>query len=73
MVKGRDRALRLVRAPEVDWIEASGNYVIHHVGRDRYIQRGSLRVLQETLDPPRFIRIHKKVGITWSRSRTVGS
>jgi two-component system, LytTR family, response regulator len=48
-----------VRTAEVDWIEASGNYVRLHVGREVYLLRSGLGALEEQLDPRVFVRIHR--------------
>lgn len=49
----------LVNAREVEWLQASGNYVnLHLRGRD-YPLRTTLAALQERLDPLRFVRVHR--------------
>jgi two-component system LytT family response regulator len=48
-----------VRTAEVDWLEASGNYVRLHVGREVYLLRSGLGALEEQLDPRVFVRIHR--------------
>ncbi|HEX5052189.1 MAG TPA: LytTR family DNA-binding domain-containing protein [Planctomycetota bacterium] len=51
--------LRLVRATEVDWIEARGNYVHLHHADGPFLVRETLASLQATLDPERFVRTHR--------------
>ena len=49
----------LVAIDEVEWLQASGNYVNLHVrGRD-YPLRSTLARVEEQLDPRRFARIHR--------------
>lgn len=49
----------LVAAVEIEWLQASGNYVnLHMRGRD-YPLRSTLGALSQRLDPDRFIRIHR--------------
>lgn len=44
---------------DVDWIEAAGVYVQLHAGGRKYLHRASLAELEASLDPGRFIRIHR--------------
>jgi len=44
---------------EVDWIEAAGNYVRIHVGKDTHLLRETMTAIQKKLDPALFIRIHR--------------
>lgn len=46
-------------AEEVDWIEAAGVYVQLHAGGRKFLHRASLAELEASLDPGRFIRIHR--------------
>jgi len=49
----------LVEMADIDWIEASGNYAILHVGGETFEIRSSLSKLEAELDPRRFVRVHK--------------
>lgn len=51
--------LRLVPADEVEWIEARGNYVHLHHTEGPFLLRETLAALQESLDPARFVRVHR--------------
>jgi two-component system LytT family response regulator len=48
-----------VRADEIDWIEAAGNYVKLHVGNDSHLFRETMNSLETQLDPDTFFRIHR--------------
>jgi two-component system LytT family response regulator len=48
-----------VRADEIDWIEAAGNYVKLHVGVDSHLFRETMNALEARLDPDVFFRIHR--------------
>ena len=48
-----------VRASEIDWIEAAGNYVKLHVGTDAHLFRETMNALEAQLDPDLFFRIHR--------------
>ena len=49
----------LLNASEIEWLQASGNYVNLHVrGRD-YPLRTTMAAIEERLDPARFFRVHR--------------
>ena len=48
-----------VRASEIDWIEAAGNYVKLHVGAEAHLLRETMNALEAQLDPDVFFRIHR--------------
>ena len=48
-----------VRADEIDWIEAAGNYVKLHVGSESHLFRETMNALEARLDPDVFYRIHR--------------
>jgi two-component system LytT family response regulator len=45
---------------EIDWIEAQDYYAEVHAGGRSYLVRQSLHKLAASLDPARFVRIHRK-------------
>ena len=54
--KGREI---MVEVADIDWIEASGNYAVLHVGNETFEIRSSLTRLEGELDSKRFVRVHK--------------
>ena len=48
-----------LRADEIDWIEAAGNYVRLHLGEDSHLLRETMNSIEARLDPRRFFRIHR--------------
>lgn len=49
----------LLNASEIEWLQASGNYVNLHVrGRD-YPLRATMAGIEARLDPARFVRVHR--------------
>jgi two-component system LytT family response regulator len=48
-----------VAVGEVAWFESSGDYVLAHAGRSRYMLHLALSRLEARLDPERFLRIHR--------------
>ncbi len=60
-------SIRLVRTADIDWVEAAGNYLRIHVGRDRYLVRDTLSNFEQQLDPTKFVRIHRSTVINLDR------
>jgi two-component system, LytTR family, response regulator len=48
-----------LKTDEIDWIEAAGNYVKLHVGRESHMIRETMNGIEAKLDPDRFLRIHR--------------
>ena len=67
-VKMDDRLI-LLNIEQVDWLEAAGNYVCVHVGKQSHIVRDSLSHMESCLDPARFIRIHRSTLVNLDRIR----
>ena len=61
----------LLRAEEVDWIEAAANYVRFHARGKVFLLRGTMAALEETLDPRRFTRIHRSTIVNLDRVREI--
>ena len=51
--------LFFLRAEEIDWIEAAGNYVRLHVGTTSHLLRETMNAIEGRLDPEKFFRIHR--------------
>lgn len=51
--------LVFVRVAEIDWIEASGNYVRIHCKGETHLLRETMNGIETKLDPAQFIRIHR--------------
>lgn len=66
VVRGDD-VIRMVDVDDVDWIEASGNYIRLHVGDETFDVRGTLRGTLQRLDPARFVRIHRSWAVNVDR------
>ena len=69
-VRDRDRYV-LVRASDLDWIEAAANYVRLNT-RDRgFMLRMTLVEMERRLDPAEFIRIHRSTIVNTSRIKEI--
>ncbi len=58
IVRTEDRATP-IRTDAVNWIEASGNYVVLHAEGGEYAIRETLNGIETRLDPAKFIRVHR--------------
>lgn len=56
-----------LQTDEIDWIEASDNYVRLHVGKESHLVHGTMSKLESKLDPEKFIRVHRSTIINLSR------
>jgi len=65
-VKSAGRVLFL-KAGEIDWIEAAGNYVNLHVGKEAFMLRGRMSELEKRFDPEQFFRIHRSTIVNLDR------
>ncbi|MEQ9103545.1 MAG: LytTR family DNA-binding domain-containing protein [Rhodothermales bacterium] len=66
LIQETDRMV-FVSAEDVDWIEASGNYVVLHAGRERHVLRQTMKELEARLDGQRFLRIHRSTIVNVDR------
>lgn len=65
-VRVGDRVLYL-RVADFDWIEASGDTVRIHVGRQVYEHRATLTQLEQRLPRERFVRVHRSTIVNTDR------
>ena len=61
----------LVRADEVDWVEAQGNYVALHVGSDTRLLRQTLADMETRLKDHGFIRTHRRALVNRLRMQAI--
>jgi two-component system LytT family response regulator len=57
----------LLRVTDIDWIDAEGDYVRIHVGRQWHLLRETMKNLEAQLDPRRFVRIHRSTIVNIER------
>jgi len=43
----------------IDWIEAQGDYVLIHTGRENYLTRETMQAMESHLKSRKFVRIHR--------------
>lgn len=58
-----------LRAEEIEWVEAAGNYVRLHVGSESHLFRESMKNMEARLDGELFVRIHRSAIVNVDRIR----
>lgn len=61
----------LVSVDEVEWIEAADYYCCLHVETKSYLLRESIKQLAATLDPGRFVRVHRSAIVNIGQVREI--
>lgn len=51
--------IMLLRKSSIEWVEAQGDYVKLHVGKESHLLRETMASMSNRLDPSRFVRIHR--------------
>jgi len=65
----RRDTITVVAVDDVDWIEGADDYACLHVGGRRHLTDDRLRELERTLDPTRFVRVHRSALVNLARVR----
>jgi two-component system LytT family response regulator len=68
--KGR---VTFVRHVDIDWVEAEGDYVRIHAGRNSWLVRDSMRKVESALGSRRFLRIHRSAIVAVDRVQELRS
>ena len=61
----------LVRPEDVDWLEAEGNHVRLHIGKESHLIRDTLGRIEQRLPVGAFMRIHRSTVVNISRVREI--
>jgi two-component system LytT family response regulator len=70
LVRSPERIVFL-KPDEIDHVEAAGNYVILHAGKDRHIVRETTAAMEARLTPAGFMRISRSLIVNLARIREV--
>lgn len=57
-VRNGDRVI-FVKTAQIEYIEAAGNYVVLHAGKENHVVRETITALEQKLDPKKFVRISR--------------
>lgn len=58
-----------LKLEDIDWIEASDNYVCLHCGRETHVVRETMSDLEARLDPAKFLRVHRSAIVNLDQIR----
>jgi two-component system, LytTR family, response regulator len=64
-------SLMLLRTEQIDWIEAADNYVNLHCNAETHTVRETMNALEKTLDPRKFLRIHRSAIVNLDRVKAL--
>jgi two-component system LytT family response regulator len=59
--------IHFIKTDEIDWIEAEGNYVRLHTGKESHLLREPISSLEVRLNPRKFLRIHRSTIVSLDR------
>ena len=51
--------VHFVDVETIDWVDAAGDYMCVHAQGDTFVLRGTMKHLEELLDPETFVRVHR--------------
>jgi len=57
----------LLNTAQIDWLEAADNYINIHAGKNAFLLREKMHVLENKLDPRQFQRTHRSVIVNLGR------
>lgn len=60
-----------VQVDEIDWIEAADYYVCIHTSARNFMMRETVKQLVDSLDPEKFVRVHRSVIVNVARVREI--
>ena len=60
-----------VNVESIDWIDAAGDYMCVHAAGDTHVLRGTMKRLEELLDPEKFVRVHRSTIVNRLRVRAL--
>jgi len=67
VVRDAKGGLYFVRAADIDWVDAQGNYVRLHAGGHAHLVRDTMRAFEGKLDPATFVRVHRSAIVNLDR------
>jgi DNA-binding LytR/AlgR family response regulator len=71
-VKERGR-VTILELAQVGWIESQGNYLALHAGAVEHLIRATSIGFESSLDPERFVRIHRQTIVALDRIREIAT
>jgi two-component system LytT family response regulator len=63
----RDGRVNFVRVEDIDWVEADGDFVRLHAGKEAHVLRETMAQIEAKLPPGDFVRIHRSIIVNAGR------
>ena len=60
-----------VDVTSIDWVDAAGDYMCIHADGETYVLRGTMKRLEELLNPDIFVRVHRSAIVNRHRVRSM--
>ena len=60
-----------VEVTDIDWVDAAGDYMCVHANGETFVLRGTMKRLEEVLDPSIFVRVHRSAIVNRHRVRSM--
>ncbi len=60
-----------VDVDSIEWVDAAGDYMCVHVNGEIFVLRGTMKRLEELLDPAMFVRIHRSAIVNRNRVKAL--
>ena len=60
-----------VDVTSIDWVDAAGDYMCVHAEGETYVLRGTMKRLEELLNPEIFVRVHRSAIVNRHRVRSM--
>jgi len=70
VLKAGSRTL-LVAREDIDWVQAAGNYLVFHLGRERFSVRGTMQEMEQRLAAMNIVRIHRSTLVNLDRVKSI--
>ncbi len=67
------RKTSCVDVSDIIWIDAAGDYLCVHTPGETHVLRGTMKKLEQVLDPARFVRVHRSTIVNGSRVKSMRS
>jgi two-component system LytT family response regulator len=65
------RQTNCIDVEAIDWVDAAGDYMCVHVDGETFVLRGTMKRLEELLDPSIFVRIHRSAIVNRHRVQSM--
>ena len=65
------RETSCVNVADIQWVDAAGDYLCVHTPGRTHVLRGTMKKLEQLLDPARFVRVHRSTIVNGQRVKSM--